>query len=185
MNKKIFFGLTVFIFLSLGNTLSADPMVYGLDNLDYMVVYYTIDDPSKMSGIFNFTGVFPIPDLLGRSDDGSSWSSPGDPVTGGYFVWNGSGIVTHITFWVDVVTDWQDNDIDINDGFCVLFSLDNPLATGDSQYISSDAVVHIPLNEAGQPYPIHHISGWGVPVPEPPTLLLLVFGLMAVSLVRR
>ena len=125
MRQKISVGLAVIVFLSLGSNLLADPVAYGYYNLTFLG--FTTEGPPESAALLalGYSHLTYIDKWDGHSSPGN-WSvtpSSGE-FTEGTFVWNGSGVITHIVVKAD--------------GYYALFLLEHSLNPGDSQILTSN-----------------------------------------------
>ena len=170
MKKKILISLAILVFLSLGTNLLADTVIYDFSNMVQIGGIQSGNDyPNNFALVQSLAGTTLT--MAGKSDEsGGGWTSPSGEITSGTFVWNGSGIITHIS-------------IKAGDYF-TLYVLTNPLNPGDSQEIVQNVI----MNKPGNAYlGISHITGYNgaTSVPEPATLMLLGIGLVAVPLTKK
>lgn len=172
MSRKIMVSIAILVVLSLGSSVLAEH--YTFDNMNLIGTIQSGNDTAVLASTLagetlTLAGKWEADEDFSGDFSMGGWTGPGGEITEATFVWNGSGVITHIV--VKASTFWA------------LYSLDNPLNPGDSQEIESEII-----NSAnGKPYAISHISGYTgtTSVPEPATLVLLGLGLIAVPLARK
>jgi PEP-CTERM motif len=171
MNRKIILSIAILVFLFLGANVFADH--YTFSNMVQVGAVQSGNDTAALASTVLGSTLSLVNKWDGPSNPGD-WTGPTSDTTEFTFVWNGSGVVTHIV--VKASTQW------------ILYALTNPLQTGDSQDVESEITKPHP-SKPGEViiHEISHITGYNgtTSVPEPATLMLLGIGLAAVPVTKK
>ncbi|MFH1965884.1 MAG: PEP-CTERM sorting domain-containing protein, partial [Acidobacteriota bacterium] len=153
---------------SLGSNLLADHFMF-INMVQIGGIQSGNDYPNNFALVQTLAGTTLT--MAGKSDEaGGGWTSPSGQITQGTFVWNGSGVITHISIKAG--------------NFFTLFVLTDPLNPCDSQEVIQSQIRNPTNNDF---LAISHITGYTgtTSVPEPATLMLLGLGLVAVPLTKK